>query len=110
MSKVAENLALCSTVMAMEEHVSSNLAGEAVILDLKSGIYYGLDVVGSRIWYLIQVPRTIAEIRDLLLDEFDVEPLNCEHDLLAILRELEENGLITIKNAAFAPTPASQLY
>ena len=39
-----------STVVATEDHVSSNLGGEAVILGLSSGVYYGLDVVGSRIW------------------------------------------------------------
>jgi hypothetical protein len=47
--------------------VSCNLAGEAVILNTKSGIYFGLKPVGARIWELVQEPRTIdAEARSEL--------------------------------------------
>jgi Coenzyme PQQ synthesis protein D (PqqD) len=38
-----------------------------VVFDLKSSVYYGLDTVGARIWNLIQVPRAVNEIRDILL-------------------------------------------
>ena len=41
-------------VKAAKEQVSCDLAGEAVILNLKSGQYFGLNEVGTRIWNLIQ--------------------------------------------------------
>ena len=87
-----------STVVAAKDQVSSDLGGEVAILDLKAGVYYGLDAVGARIWSLIQKPRTVNEIRDILLEEYEVEPERCEHDLLALLRRLADEGLVEVRN------------
>jgi hypothetical protein len=87
-----------STVVAAKDQVSSDLGGEVAILDLKAGVYYGLDAVGARIWSLIQEPRTVNEIRDILLEEYEVEPERCEHDLLALLRRLADEGLVEVRN------------
>jgi hypothetical protein len=87
-----------STLVVMKDQVSADLSGEAAILNLKSGIYYGLDSVGARIWNLIQEARTVNEIRDALLQEYDVEPERCEEDLLALLGELLSKGLIEVKD------------
>ena len=87
-----------STVVAAKDQVSSDLGGEVAILDLKAGVYYGLDAVGARIWSLIQEPITVNEIRDILLEEYEVEPERCEHDLLALLRRLADEGLVEVRN------------
>jgi hypothetical protein len=81
-------------VVQSEDQVSSDLAGEVVILHLPSGGYYGLDAVGARIWDLIRVPKTINEVRDALTEEYDVEVESCERDLLELLQELERAGLV----------------
>ncbi len=86
-----------SIVMVAKEQVFADLSGEAAILNLKSGIYYGLDAVGARIWTLIQEPRTVSEIRDTILREYEVEPKQCEEDLFALLAELLSHGLIEVK-------------
>jgi hypothetical protein len=91
-----------STVVAAKNQVSSDLGGEVAILDLKAGVYYGLDAVGARIWSLIQEPRTVNEIRDILLEEYEVEPERCERDLLALLQKLADEGLIEVKDEASA--------
>ena len=85
-----------SVVVAAQDQVSSDLGEEVVILQLRNGVYYGLDEVGARIWDLIQEPRAVNEIRDLLLDEYDVEPERCERDLLALLEELVAEGLVEV--------------
>jgi hypothetical protein len=85
-------------IVATQEQVSSELADEVVILNLTSGKYYGLNTVGASIWNLIQQPKTIAEIRMALLEEYDVTPEECERDLQSLLQELAENKLIEIKS------------
>ena len=70
-------LSMDSTVVAAEDQVSSDLGGEVAILDLKAGVYYGLDAVGARVWDLVQVSRKVDEIRDALLEEYEVEPERC---------------------------------
>jgi Coenzyme PQQ synthesis protein D (PqqD) len=86
-----------STVVAAKDQVSSDLGGEVAILDLKAGVYYGLDAVGARIWSLIQEPRTVIEIRDILLEEYEVEPERCERDLLVLLQRLADEGIIEVE-------------
>ena len=89
-----------AVVCGVQGPVSCDLGDEAAILDLKSGVYYGLNAVGARIWALLQQPRRTDEIRDALVAEYDVEAQRCEDDLLSILRELQTHGLIGVGGAA----------
>ena len=47
-----------------------DLEGQAVILDLSSGLYFGLNEVGTRIWTLIGEGRTVADIAQILSHEY----------------------------------------
>ncbi len=89
-----------SVVVASKRQVSSDLGGEAAILDLEGGVYYGLDEVGARIWEMIQEPRPASEVRDALIEEYDVEPERCERDLLALLQRLAEERLVEVVDEA----------
>lgn len=91
-----------SIIVAAKEQSSSDLEGETIILNLKSGVYYGLKAVGAGIWNLLQEPRTVSEIRDAILVKYQVEPEQCEGDLLNLLRELESEGLVEVKHEAVA--------
>lgn len=86
-----------STVRASEQQVSSNVAGETVILSVDDGMYYGLDAVGTRIWTLLQEPRAVEEIHRRLIDEYDVPSEQCMRDLLDLLEELRERQLIIVQ-------------
>jgi hypothetical protein len=97
-----EKITMQSVIAAAPEQVSCDLAGEAAILNLKSGIYYGLNPVGSRIWELVQQPRSAGEIRATLLEEYDVDAAQCEADLMKLLQDLSDNKLIEVKEASEA--------
>ncbi len=86
-----------SVVSACKEQLSSELSEEIVILNVKAGIYYGLDPVGTRVWKLVQTPRTVAEILEALLKEFDAAPADCEQDLMTLLGSLAGAGLIEVR-------------
>ena len=93
-----EKINVYSVVVVTKDQVSADLSGEAAILNLKSGVYFGLNTVGASIWKLIQEPRSVNEIRDTLVQEYDVEPGKCEKDLLALLEELLSKELIEVTN------------
>lgn len=86
-----------SVVVAGKDQVSSNLADEAVILSLKSGVYYGLNSVGARIWNLIQQPQVVQDVCDAIVNEYDVEPDRCEYDLFEVLATLYAEGLLEVR-------------
>jgi hypothetical protein len=83
-----------TVIVASERAISSDLAGEAAIIDFQSGSYYGLDEVGATIWKLIAEPRTVREICDAVVAEYEVDPEVCERDVLALLGKLAASGLI----------------
>ncbi|QLE58687.1 PqqD family protein [Nostoc sp. TCL26-01] len=87
-----------SRIVASKDQVYSELQGEAVILDIKSGVYYGLNQVGASVWNLIQTPKTTQEIQTALLAEYDVEAETCNRDLLVLLQDLAAKELIKITN------------
>ena len=89
-----------STVVRAKDQVSCDLAGEAVILNLKSGVYYGLNPVGAYIWELIQQPRTVDTLLEMVIEQYDVEADRCETDLLTLLAELAVTELIEIDGVA----------
>jgi Coenzyme PQQ synthesis protein D (PqqD) len=97
---MADEISRNSVVVASKEQVSCDLGGEAAILNLKNSVYYGLDPVGARAWNLLQEPRSIQEVRNRLLEEFEVEPARCESDLLALLERMLAEGLIEIHTPA----------
>jgi hypothetical protein len=86
-----------STVVTVNnDYVYCKVEDEMVLLGMEDGIYYGLNPVGAFIWEQIKEPKTIDQIRDAILDEYDVEKGECERDLMELLQKLGENGLVEI--------------
>jgi hypothetical protein len=95
---MSQALSSQSTVVAVTDQVSSDLAGEMVILGLESGRYYMLDEVGADIWKLIQQPTTVSSVRDAILAEYEVEREQCDKDILELLEKLAAAQLVIINN------------
>jgi hypothetical protein len=87
-------------VAAARDQVSVEVEGEAVILSLADGVYYGLDPVGARVWQLMEQPRTVAELRDAVVAEWEVDASTAERDLLDLLAELAARGLVEVRPPA----------
>ena len=97
---VVSALNLDSRVVAAKQQVSSKLGSETVILELTAGRYFGVNSAGTTIWKLLQSPTRVQSIRDALLDEYEVEPAQCEADLLGFLRELQASKLIEVRSGS----------
>jgi hypothetical protein len=74
--------------------VFRELDGEGVILNLASGIYFGLDETGMRMWQLIDEHGRLDAVLARLCDEYDATPEIIERDLLRLASELSDNGLL----------------
>jgi hypothetical protein len=72
------------------------LDGEAVLLDLESGEYFGLNDVGTRFWELASKGSSYGEARDALLGEFDVDRPTLEADLDQLIATLIQRKLVTV--------------
>jgi len=90
-------IGLNSTIVRNPEQVSTDLGGEVVILDMQSEVYFSLDRVGAHIWEIIETPTTVHEILAAISGAYDVEPARAERDLLAVLDEMAQEGLIEVQ-------------
>ena len=85
-----------TVVRASRDQAATRLGEETVLLSLANSIYYGLDEVGTVIWGLLSEPVTVGAIRDAIVRQYDVTEEVCERDLIALLNELLDHGLIEI--------------
>lgn len=76
------------------EVLFQDVGGEAVLLDLASETYFGLNPVGTRIWQLIGEGSALQAIRDTLVAEYDAPPEQIESDLLMLAAQLCDAGLV----------------
>jgi hypothetical protein len=89
-----------SSVIASPEQVSSDLAGETVLLSLTNATYHGLEGVGAKIWELVQREIRVEEVVNALVAEYAIDRPTCERDVLAFLRQCADRGLIEVRGGA----------
>jgi hypothetical protein len=90
------SLDIASRIVVAEAAIFRELDGEAVLLNLDTGIYFGLDEVGTRMWQLIERQGRLDAVRDAIVGEFDVDAPTAERDLLALAESLRAKGLVTV--------------
>jgi hypothetical protein len=91
-----------TTVVAAEDLSVAYIDDEAVLLDIQSGNYFGLNPVGVRIMNLIVQPRLVREICEALSQEYDVAPGQLESDVLVFLESMAAHELVEIKDGVIA--------
>jgi hypothetical protein len=78
------------------EVLFQEVSGETVLLDLASESYFGLDVIGTRVWGLLESGVSVGDMLDVLLDEYEVEREVLEKDVAELLEKLLKAGLIKL--------------
>ena len=77
-----------------DDVVFRELSGESVLLNLESGIYFGLDAVGTRAWQLMVEHGRLDRVLENLLEEYDVPVDTLRHDLIDLFVQLTHHGLV----------------
>ncbi|MEI7833190.1 MAG: PqqD family peptide modification chaperone [bacterium] len=98
---------LNTTFTTTPDLVSAEISGEAVMLNLASGIYYGLNTEGARIWALIQEGLSVGSIQQAMLAEYDVLPEKSLADLQELLNQLFDAKLIVVRDEAATENSAT---
>ena len=87
---------LASLVTVSDDVLFQDLHGEAVLLNLKTGVYFGLDPVGKRVWDLLQTHARLSELLAAMVAEYDVTEERCAEDLLALVGEMHRYQIVTL--------------
>jgi len=87
-----------SRVVVPDTVLFRELDGEAVILNLETESYLGLDLVGTRMWNVLTTQPSIEAAYQVLLSEYDVAPESLRADLARLVGEMLEHKLIALKD------------
>lgn len=96
-------ITLDTVVVAAPHQVSAPIDNEAALLNLQTGVYYGLDAMGAYIWQWLQDPISVRGLQERLLREYEVDAAIVETDLRHFLTEMLSAGLIEIKPDSSGP-------
>src|ERR1019366_9934865 len=91
---VTKELTLGDSVSVPEGVVSRELDGETVLLNLDTGIYFGLDAVGSDMWRAIQSSASLGDAVSLIEAQYDGDPAVLRDDLLRLVNQMLAKGLV----------------
>jgi hypothetical protein len=92
-------LTLDATLRIPPHVVFTTVEQDAVLLNTLTNKYYSLNEVGARFWTLVANGKALRQAYQVLLDEFEVEPPQLEQDLLELVRQLYNDGLVEIVEA-----------
>ena len=92
----ALTIALDTIVAPSEDAVFRELDGQSVLLNLATGMYFGLDSIGTHVWQLAAADGSLRGVLQSLVDEYDADPSTIERDLLALAETLVAKGLWAI--------------
>lgn len=91
-----QHITLAHQARPNDEVLFQEVAGEAVLLNLVSERYFGLDPVGTHIWDLINSNLSLHQVHQSLCETYDASPEKLQQDLLALITQLAEAGLVTV--------------
>ncbi|AKP52629.1 PqqD family protein [Cyclobacterium amurskyense] len=80
-----------------DSYVFNEIEGDIVMMDVSNGSYATLNETGKSIWLLLENPKTISEITEALLAEYEVSKEQCEKTVNEFLKKMAEANAIVIK-------------
>jgi len=93
---MATEISLNSRVRILDDVLFQELQGEAVLLNLKTGVYLWLDQIGTQIWQLLQADGSLGKVSEVILREYDVTPEKLTRDLVNLVAQMEQQGLVEV--------------
>ena len=81
-----------------EDIFTGQIDDELVMVSINSGSYFVLNSTALRIWELLESPNSIAGICDILIKEFEIDPLELQTEVIKFVETLKEKGIVTIKS------------
>lgn len=87
-------LTLTDRIVIPDAVVSRELDGETVLLNLETGIYFGLDAVATDMWKALQPDRSLQDACDALLGAYEVDAAVLRDDLLRLVNQMAAKGLV----------------
>jgi len=91
-----DQISLDDCITISQDVIFRDLDGEAVLLNLETSTYFGLNEVGTRIWHLVHQHGSLQKVCGIMGEEYEVAPEVLERDLLQLVGLLCAQGLVSV--------------
>lgn len=84
--------------------------GEAILINLTSGLYYSMDKVGGLVWSMIVHGSSVEQVAEAVAARYSVPVADVREDVRCLVRELLDENLIALSMgtpAAVVPAGAT---
>jgi len=88
-----------TTLTVPDQVLFRDLAGEAVLLEVETGRYYGLNETGTRMWSLLVEHGRVDMALQSLLQEYDVSSDRLQEELLHFVETLASRKLLNLNES-----------
>ena len=79
-----------------QDLIANEIEGELVMMNLKSGKYFGLNLISTRIWELIEKPVSLQQLVSLMSDEYKVTQEKCEEEVSEFILQLKDLKMVKV--------------
>lgn len=89
-----------SFLQANEHQVASKVIdGEAILIDLSSGMYYSMEKVSGLVWSMIMTGSSVARIAEGIAERYSLPVAQAKEDVRALVEELLADNLVLVGDA-----------
>jgi hypothetical protein len=82
-----------------ETVVSQVIDGEAILIDLESGVYYSMDEVGATLWSLIEAQCRLEDVVSEITARYDAPRERVEADVLRVVADFVRENLVVFSES-----------
>ena len=85
-----------SVVARSDDAIAAPLGDELAMMDIEAGKYYMLDGIAGDVWSQLASPTRVDQVLARLQERYDVTPEQCEADVIALLEQMRDKGLVRV--------------
>lgn len=89
---------MAGKIVISKDILFREIEGEAVLLNIRTGVYFGMNPVGTGIWRIMEKKKNLEDVLESMLENFEIDRKTCEQDLAEFVGRLEKNDLVSIEN------------
>lgn len=82
---------------ATPDTIYRRLEDEIVVINLASDKIFNLNLTGARFWELLTSGITLNQVKNKMLDEFEVPEATLTDEIIHLLKNLIQEGLIRVQ-------------
>jgi len=77
-----------------DQALFAEVGKDVVALHVVNGQCFGMENVAAEVWNLLAEPTSVEQLCADLVDRYEVEPETCHREVVALLEQFEQEGLI----------------